>query len=145
FCDQSTDGGGWVVIQTRQSPYNTSFHRNAKAYEDGFGKLNEEFWLGNLVIHTLSSSSARELRVVLEANVRVEFGVYAKFRVFRNYSLDVGGFSGSIGDAISSSISQSGMLFSTFDNDRDTALGKNCASSSKSGWWYSDCGHADLN
>jgi len=36
------------------------------------------------------------------------------------------------------------MKFSTFDRDNDAYDG-NCASEEASGWWFSNCGMANLN
>ncbi|XP_067044652.1 uncharacterized protein [Acropora muricata] len=41
YCDQTTDGGGWTVIQRRQSPYLVSFNRGWVEYQGGFGNVNE--------------------------------------------------------------------------------------------------------
>ena len=49
-----TDSGGWTVIQRRMS--DTDFYKTWQEYKDGFGDLNENFWLGNDNIHTLSGS-----------------------------------------------------------------------------------------
>ncbi|CAG2194305.1 unnamed protein product [Mytilus edulis] len=46
--------GGWTVIQKRFNGV-TEFYRNWQDYENGFGDLNEEFWLGNKYIAMLTS------------------------------------------------------------------------------------------
>ena len=66
FCDQSTDGGGWTVIQRRATPFSLSFERNWVEYENGFGKPDSEFWLGNKVIHELSKKQV-EVQIVLKS------------------------------------------------------------------------------
>ncbi|CAG2194302.1 unnamed protein product [Mytilus edulis] len=40
------EAGGWTVIQKRFNG-STDFYRNWLDYENGFGDLNEEFWLGD--------------------------------------------------------------------------------------------------
>nr|XP_034324347.1 ryncolin-1-like [Crassostrea gigas] len=50
FCDMTTDGGGWTVIQRRQDG-DTDFLRKWKDYKNGFGHAEDEYWLGNDAIH----------------------------------------------------------------------------------------------
>ena len=38
-----------------------------------------------------------------------------------------------------------GYYFSTKDRDNDVWSGGSCGVKHKSGWWYSNCGHAYLN
>ena len=40
---------------------------------------------------------------------------------------------------------QSGMQFSTYDQDHDTNNDKSCAELYPSGWWFHACHHTDLN
>ena len=53
YCDLSTDGGGWTVIQRRGGFYGerANFTQSWDNYANGFGDLNREFWLGNQVVH----------------------------------------------------------------------------------------------
>ena len=52
FCDQTTDGGGWTIIQRRADGLQ-NFDRDWDSYKNGFGYLQHEHWLGNQNIHTL--------------------------------------------------------------------------------------------
>ena len=96
FCDQTTDGGGWTVLQRRQDGA-IDFYRNWTEYSNGFGHLTGEFWLGLDKMHKLTTASNSTLRIELEdwggqkANATYDF-----FRVsaeFDNYTLDIGNYS----------------------------------------------------
>ena len=43
YCDTTSGGGGWLVIQRRDKQYSTSFHRSWTVYVDEFGNLDYEF------------------------------------------------------------------------------------------------------
>ena len=46
YCDTTSGGGGWTVIQRRRDGSIDFKNRDWVEYEDGFGNLNDEFWLG---------------------------------------------------------------------------------------------------
>ena len=46
YCDMTTDGGGWIVIQRNRMDNSVSFNKNWTDYEEGFGELHTEFWYG---------------------------------------------------------------------------------------------------
>ena len=61
WCDQETDGGGWLVIQRRQDG-SVNFYRPWFDYKEGFGDIRNEFWIGNENFHLFTTTS-QELRV----------------------------------------------------------------------------------
>ncbi|XP_035684868.1 ficolin-2-like [Branchiostoma floridae] len=141
-----TDGGGWTVFQRRRDG-SEDFYRGWSDYKAGFGKLDEEFWLGNDMLHQLTSQAQYELRVDLE-----DFegnSAYAQYQVFTvgskadQYRLNVGGYSGTAGDSIAPA-HHNGSPFSTKDRDND-ASSASCAQNYKGAWWYGNCHMSNLN
>ena len=96
FCDQTTNGGGWIVFQKR---FNGSedFHRNLSDYKNGFGNLNGEFWLGNDRIHRLTDRH-HQLLVELDGfNNIIGYAQYETFSVDseeNGYKIHLGPYSG---------------------------------------------------
>ena len=144
YCDMNTNGGRWTMIQRRMDG-TTNFYRKWQHYEDGFGNLRREFWLGNFKIHILSAQGTYELRIDMQDFVRNSR--YAKYSTFMlgdassKYKLLVDGYRGNAGDNLGY---HSGRAFSTKDQDNDSA-GSNCAVLYKGGWWYGSCHSSNLN
>ena len=142
YCDTSSGGGGWLVVQRRQDG-SIDFNRTWQEYEDGFGKLTGEFWYGLRALHCLTGQGGWELRMDIKlANGTNIFLQYKQFKVASandKYKLTVGGFQGSAGDEMGY---QNGMSFTTKDRDNDQ-WDKNCALSNNGvphgGWWYKSC------
>ena len=139
-----TDGGGWTVFQMREDG-SVDFYRNWTDYENGFGNLTGEFWLGLSKIHRLTKEGSNTLRVDLgdfEGNE-----AYANYSTFSisdgstEYILTVGGYSGTAGDGLAY---HNGSRFSTRNNDND-AWPYNCAQRYTGAWWYEDCYTSNLN
>ncbi|KAI8500873.1 hypothetical protein Bbelb_216910 [Branchiostoma belcheri] len=154
YCDQTTDGGGWTVIQ-RRFDGSVDFNRPYDALRYGFGSPNGEQWLGLENIYRLTDQHTYTLYVQLEDwNNVVKYAKYSSFSVGSspNYRLSVSGYSGTAGDGFgsSSSISDydhlSGQPFSARDVDCDTNP-ESCAVSNAytGGWWYKFCGWSALN
>ena len=138
-----TDGGGWTVFQRRMdgSQY---FYLYWKNYDLGFGKLDQEFWLGLNKIHRLTKSSS-SLRVDLEdfaGNKRfAKYSVFSVANALTQYKLTVSGYSGNAGNSLSH---HNGRKFSTRDRDNDNWSG-HCAVTYKGAWWYGSCHSSNLN
>ncbi|XP_060600056.1 fibrinogen-like protein 1 [Ruditapes philippinarum] len=145
YCDQTTDGGGWVVFQRRLNG-KTDFYRNWTDYKNGFGDLNGEFWLGNEHLSLLTSDGGHELRIDMEDfEGNSAYAKYSKFKVYPeedNYRLEVSGYSGTAGDSLRR---HNGAMFSTYDRDHDTSRTMNCAKSNHGAWWYNSCHYSNLN
>ena len=133
------------MIQRRAAPFSLSFERNWVEYEDGFGKPDSEFWLGNKVIHELSKRQVEVQIVLISRSNLTGPAKYSRFKVHGQndkYRLEISGYVGDIGDC---ALNSSRQYFSTVDFDNDATPDRDCADEENAGWWYSDCGCGNLN
>jgi ficolin len=145
YCDMLTDGGGWLVFQRRLDG-SENFYRSWSDYTAGFGQLMGEFWLGNDILHSLTTSKAYSLRVDLSAfNGTSLYAAYSNFKIassFDKYRLaSIGNYAGTAGDSLTYHI---GQQFSTHDQDNDIDSGS-CSEIFKGAWWYASCHQSNLN
>ena len=121
-----TDGGGWTVFQRRKCG-EIDFYRNWADYEEGFGYLDHEFWLGLSKIHRLTKDATCTLRVDLgDAQGNRAYAKYSTFSIgdsSTEYTLTIAGYSGTAG--AHSSMTRHD-LNGTKDNDNDN-WSSNCA------------------
>ncbi|KAM8885208.1 fibrinogen C domain-containing protein 1 [Spinachia spinachia] len=149
YCDMSTDGGGWTVIQRREDG-SVNFFRDWTAYRDGFGRNTGEHWLGLQRMYSLTRSGGYELRIDMsDFDNTTAFAHYGDFSVGRDsvnpeedgFPLEVDQYSGTAGDSL---LKHSGMQFTTKDRDQDQSE-NNCAAYYQGAWWYRNCHTSNLN
>ena len=158
FCDMDTDDGGWTVILRRIPHENArtalNFTRSLREYKIGFGEPTGDFWVGLQNVHEWTKFRDYRLRIQLTDFKDEEgFAVYDHFYVEgeqEGFKLGISGYSGDIGDSLSNhgnsdNFTADGMLFSTYDEDRDTSHEINCSSFwGIGGWWFNRCSWANL-
>ena len=145
YCECNADGI-WTIIQKRFDG-SVDFYRSWVDYKEGFGCLNGEFWLGNELIHLITSNASYILKIVLTDWENVtKFAQYDTFRIADEadgYRLTIGGYSGDAGDSLTSY--HNGFMFSTHDRDNDGYADKECAETYTGAWWYDACFVSNLN
>ncbi|XP_043928647.1 angiopoietin-related protein 5 [Protopterus annectens] len=163
FCNFDYKGGGWTVIQ-RRSEGIIDFQKTWSEYMDGFGDLLGEFWLGlRKVYHIVSQKNTNfKLQVQLESvDGTSAYSAYDSFWLedeTKFFKIHLGRYTGTAGDAFRGyrqEDNQSAMPFSTSDVDNDGCTPscilddkafESCSTlNNKSGWWFNQCGLANLN
>ena len=145
YCDMTTDGGGWIVIQRNRKNSQLSFNKNWREYEEGFGDLNKDFWAGLELMHTLTQRGQWEMRVDYQFNNKtwshLHYNQFSVGNTNEEYPLTVEGFTG-VG--INWFYHHNMRKFSTPDNDNDK-WNYNCAAYHKNGWWHDSCYNININ
>ena len=113
YCDATTAGGGWLVVQRRQDG-SVDFNRGWVDYEDGFGSLTGEFWYGLTPLHCLTNQGQWEMRIDFTLTDGTKsYLSYSSFKVgpaSSNYQLNISGYNGIFAnDPIAGSYSLNGM------------------------------------
>ncbi|TRZ15132.1 hypothetical protein HGM15179_011992 [Zosterops borbonicus] len=144
YCDMTAEGG-WTVVQRRMDG-SVDFDQLWDAYKNGFGDLHGDFWLGLEKIHHLVQQGKYNLLIELEdweGNSQVVQFVFSLGGESTAYTLNLlGPLSGELENAIGEFRQ---LPFSTRDRDHDLKADTNCAKHLSGGWWFSTCGHANLN
>ena len=146
-CDMETNCGGWIVIQRRNASLGTvNFVRNWEDYENGFGDIGGEFWIGLKHIHEFTKQQEVELQISVWNDTNT--AITRKYSIFRvgtpgsNYQLTIDS-----GQRVGRDIFayQHGRPFTTYDRDNS---GYRCGYRLQAGWWYDNsdfCGYANVN
>lgn len=137
-CDVKVQGGSWTLIQRRQDG-SVDFFRNWSEYQQGFGNIDGEFFIGLNKLHALTNyDGPQELLIVLDDN-EVRTAKYSNFVVGNEsefYALKhLGVFAGDAGDSLRPHLLSK---FSTKDRDNDE-YETNCAEQFTGAWWYKKC------
>ena len=147
YCDMTSNGGGWTVIQRREDNA-TDFYRQWQDYKLGFGELDGNFWLGLEKIHRITQIENHELLITM---VDDDVTYTAKYDLFKigssttDYQLDLGSYIWAGSDAGDSLSIHSKQKFTTLDNDNDQSAAENCAVTYHGAWWYKNCHESNLN
>ncbi|PIK41209.1 Tenascin-R, partial [Apostichopus japonicus] len=72
YCEMESNGGGWTVLQRRSSA-SVDFYRSWLDYKNGFGNKNEDHWLGNKYIHSLTDQKTYQLRIDLNDSASLSY------------------------------------------------------------------------
>ncbi|XP_060567499.1 ficolin-1-like, partial [Ruditapes philippinarum] len=126
------------------------FYRNFTEYENGFGNVDGELWLGLKYIQELAEQGSTEIRLDMTRNDSTTgHETCPDFMLTEgtNYTLKIGScikngfkdpFFGGFDDT-------NQMPFTTYDRNLDT-IGGNCAVREHGAWWYGyECTYVNLN
>ena len=140
FCDMTTDGGGWIVMQ-RIFDGSVDFNRDWENYKDGFGDVYGDHWIGNEFFHQYTNAYPTEM--IAEGTGFDGKRVSAKMKNFA-LSDEASGYVLKYDVCISVADTFDGcndwdnghknMKFSTFDRDNDAYIQANCAANKYGGW-----------
>ncbi|XP_075280446.1 angiopoietin-related protein 3 isoform X2 [Opisthocomus hoazin] len=124
YCEMKF-ASSWTVIQNRVDG-SLDFNQTWDAYVNGFGDLNEEFWLGLNKTYAITRQGDYILRIELQDwkdNKRYIEYAFSLGGLATDYALQLSRISGSIPNALPE---QTELRFSTADRDGDVINDFNC-------------------
>ncbi|XP_067942932.1 ficolin-2-like [Watersipora subatra] len=145
WCD-FFDGHGWTVFQKRFNG-SVDFYRSWNEYEDGFGSITGEHWLGLDKLHAITQTNRKLNVLVKDANGHAKSGTWLSFFIgdsVDKYRLHVSN-AGYTGTLSSTGLDwHNNMQFTTKDRDNDMTS-DNCSARYHGAWWYKNCHRSNLN
>ncbi|XP_054756835.2 MAM and LDL-receptor class A domain-containing protein 1-like [Lytechinus pictus] len=147
YCDMVSDEGGWMIFQRRTNG-KTSFSKTWSDYENGFGALTGEHWIGLKILTRILAQRPYELRIELEyANGTMYVADYPGFSVSNRstgYRLNIDELEGSSDDPLAY---HNGKSFVTPDQLPSNEMPSCDGPRPSGGWWYvGQCdGRVNLN
>ncbi|XP_064194537.1 angiopoietin-related protein 3-like [Anguilla rostrata] len=140
YCQMTADGGS-TVIQSRQDG-SVDFDQMWAKYENGFGNLEKEFWLGLKKIYAIARQGSSILQIELEDWKQGRHSFEYNFTLEgpdSHYALHLTQVSGDLPDAMANYTAS----FST--KDRNNKEDSSCAHNYTGGWWFNACEGTNLN
>ncbi|XP_064551578.1 fibroleukin-like isoform X2 [Drosophila montana] len=134
-----TNGSGWMLIQRRVYKL-MDFNQGWFSYVDGFGNLDEDFWIGLDKIHAMTKGQVHELYIHLVfSNNETRYAYYDNFAISGksdDYKLrSLGNYFGNAGDGLRTHEQH---IFKTI-----RYVTKNSVEYNR--WWQHECPSCNLN
>ena len=142
----------WTVFQRRFNG-SVSFSRTWLEYENGFGHVGSEFWLGNKNLHLLTARGSHSFQFVFRYSnetsiVNSTYGSFSVADGSNDYRLHIDQFQGGNGGNAFMNLQpnwyHNGKRFSTTDRDNDEGS-RSCATQYQSGFWFDNCFYINPN
>ncbi|XP_028300887.1 angiopoietin-related protein 3 [Gouania willdenowi] len=143
YCEMDQDGGS-TVIQRRVDGA-VDFDQPWEKYENGFGVIEKDFWLGLKKIHSLTKQKLYILRIDLEDWKDEKHWSEYRFSIenaSKDYVLRAHQYSGDLPDSM---VNITGTAFSTKDRNNKNHRNSDCTRNDTGGWWFYACGESSLN
>ncbi|XP_015789050.1 angiopoietin-2 [Tetranychus urticae] len=142
YCDMDDNGGGWTVILRRgkfsEKKHHVDFRTNWQTYKRGFGDIGDEFWIGNEVIHHLTTKEPQILQIDMKSFsgecISVQFKKFIVASESDNYQLQIDEPFGSNKETAEIFLTFNGTSFITSDRIKDSQRFA-CLNLLTGGWW----------
>ena len=135
--------GGWTRIMNRVKleKGNLFFNRTWQDYKNGFGSIEDNYWMGLENMRNIIGNKRMQLRIeMFNKNDQIAFLVYDYFNIdseSNSYKLTI--WSKTDGNTYDTLSYHNSMKFSTFDRDNDQYPSDSCAKDYNGGWWFNYC------